>query len=152
MLLAALGLSGCFLVNKDMVVYGVAVSPYAAAGEAPYCYAFTVEATFGENVLVDATFSQDNFTSRTSFIEPRMSKAQRYYAGMPLVVDVVCLDEAAAEVGSATYVGTLVNPNETSAFSLWTHDVATREPGECVAPSVSAGVQLCATATGFEFP
>lgn len=145
-------LSGCFLVPADLVTFGVSVAPYSPEGQAPYCYGLEVKATFGVNVLMDASFDQDDLTSITTSSEPRASKAQRYYAGMPLVVSVVCLDDTSTEIGSASYEGTLVTPNESSHFTLWNYEEPAVDPNDCIAPTTSTGAQVCAITSGFAFP
>jgi len=139
-------------VPADLVTFGVSVAPYSPEGQVPYCYGLEVEATFGANILMDASFDQDDLTAITTALEPRASKAQRYYAGMPLVVSVACLDDASMEVGSASYEGTLVDPNDSSHFTLWNYKEPAVDPSDCITPTTSTGAQVCAVASGFTFP
>lgn len=117
----------------------------------PYCFGVTITATFGENVILDDSFDQDDLGAITYGSELRQSKVQAYYAGMPLKVEVLCSDAVGAPIGSATYEGKLVTPNESSYFTLWNYAEPAVKPTDCVTPTAASGTQMCGVASGFDF-
>lgn len=141
-------LSGCFLQNETAYMARVNVQP-PDPSTPPICQALTVHAVFGVNVLLDIKIAHDEDFNDQLGYEGRSSRAQRYYAGMPLVVDVDCHGESDEVIGSAHYEARLIRAGTWAHFVVWNYLWPDQEPDYCVTPTTSSGVIPCASMRGF---
>ncbi len=147
-----LSLSGCFLFENHSIAFSAHLWYYDPELKLePFCYGVDMKATFGVNVLLDVSVDQSDLTANTSGVEGAMSKMQRYYAGMPLIVDATCRNQLGEETGQARYVGKLKTPTDTAQFSLFNYQNPDIDFATCVPPTASTGAQMCAQTYGFEF-
>lgn len=146
--LSLVGLSGCFLFS-DPTTYGVNLWLSAPEGLEPFCYGVDLTATFGESSLLDIQVDQTDPSQHG--IEGRQHAIQRYYAGMPLVVDVVCTDPSGGVIGRSLYEGGLADPGEDARFTLINYPDPQIDFSTCIPPTTATGVQMCAIGYGFNF-
>ncbi len=150
--LTIVGLTGCFLFEDPLIIYGVQLWLYDPHLKLePFCYGVDLTATFGDNTLLDIQVDQSDPDAPASAQEVSRVPQQRYYAGMPLVVHVVCRNLSGGEIGRSLYEGRLTSPREPAFFVLFNYSDPEIDFSTCIPPTTATGVQMCATGYGFEF-
>lgn len=151
-LLAAVSLTSCFLFENHHIRYGVHLWYYDPDLRLdPYCYGVDFKATFGENVLIDIHVDQSDLGTTTAAQELAEAPQQRYYSGMPLVIEATCRDDLGEAIGHSVYEGALISPKENAHFALLNYHEPSIDLSTCIPAIQATGVQMCAQSYGFEF-